>query len=218
MIEMPQLARTAILKIIDEEGGWIYTNHPVDPDRGTYTGIRYKVFRDYYSAHVAPEKTIITPMIYKDLAKQGTIKDIIIDIYYNDYYKPLRVDKIIDTMKMPLFSAGVNMGQRRASIILQRSINLFGLGDQSVKVDGYIGPKTIAVLDQVMYASLKNTQHITSELTMETKLTVTVNMDRFRNLFVKNWCQRYVNIVIDDPDDIVFLNGWFNRANNYWIY
>jgi len=226
MIDITQIAHTAILKIIDEEGGWRYTDHPKDKDRGTYAGVRYKVFAAYYLNN-NPGKEM-SPAIFKDLAERGVINDMIIDIYYQKYYKRMQIDFILDNMKMPLFSAGVNMGVRRGVMLLQKTINK--IADTSVirdndeniillKVDGICGTKTCTAMGTVYFSPLYIDISLMDPLEVQTKLAVKLRAKDFRNTFVKNWCRRYVNITIDNPEDnIVFLNGWFNRAEKYWVF
>lgn len=224
MIQFSQLARTAILKIIDEEGGWIYTDHPIDKDRGTYAGVRYKVFADYNSDNNIG--AILSPAIYKDMAVAGTIKDIIIDIYYAEYYQKLNIEKLPDVLKMSVFSCGVNTGQRRAGIILQRTVNEIsihrlqvreGVVSQILKEDGIIGDKTLAAVEDICFNVLYFAHNAAVPLSDNSRLTALVNMDKLRNTFIKNWIKRYVNITVDVPEYTEFLSGWFNRAAKYWV-
>lgn len=226
MIGMSQIARTAILKIIDEEGGWVYSDHPIDTDRGTYAGVRYRVFAEYFKNNGLEsfDDIIMTPMIYKDMADSGLIKDIIIDIYYEQYYKQLQIDRLPDVLKMPVFSCGVNTGQRRAGIILQRAINdtvVNRLKESSATIeflaqDGIIGKKTIAAIDNIFYGAVFF-GHNCDPVDVSMKVACLINMDRFRNRFVNRWIQRYINITVDRIEYTEFLAGWFNRASKYWV-
>ncbi len=221
MIQITQIARTAILKIIEEEGGWVGSNHPVDIDRGTYAGIRYKTFKNYILER-EPNSPVLNPAEFLLTAETGVLKDLVMDIYYENYYQRLNIDRFVDSLKMPVLSCGVNCGTRRAGMILQYTINCAitktGIARDWLKEDGVIGPKTLNILDKLSYAPIHFSHNYVSELEMDTKLQGLVNIDKFRNNFVKNWCQRYVNITVDKPEYIVFLAGWFNRANKYWLY
>ncbi len=216
MIEMSQLARTAILKIIEEEGGWVYTDHPVDKDKGTYAGVRYVTFRDY---SIRKNNTALAVAEFKTAAEYNLIKDTVIDIYLEEYYNKLQIDRLLDTLKMPVFSCGVNCGTRRAGIILQRTVNdtLSSFDDRPLIEDGIIGDKTLAALDAIIYKEFYFAHNYASELTPDSKLATLINTERVRNNFVKRWIRRYVNITIDVPEYTVFLNGWFNRAEKYWV-
>lgn len=227
MIQITQIARTAIFKIIEEEGGWVYTDHAVDKDRGTYAGVRYKVFKEYY-VNTGPiyEDIIMTPLIYKDMADSGLIKDIIIDIYYARYYQKLNINHLPDVLKMPVFSCGVNTGPRRAGIILQRTVNEILRNYETaydkqlshyIEVDGFIGDITISTIQDIFYHQLCFIHNADTPLSIDTKTVALVNMDKFRNTFIKNWIKRYVNITVDEPEYTVFLSGWFSRATKYWV-
>ncbi len=219
MIQITQIARTAILKlIVEEEGGWVYTDHPIDPDKGTYAGVRYQTFRDYSLSKLHN----ISPLGAGEFATasiHGLIKDTIMDIYYEMYYQKLQIDKLVDVLKMPVFSCGVNCGVRRAGMILQRTINEtpYANSGGALHDDGIIGPMTLDALDKLVYAPIHFSHNYTSDLEMDVKLQGLVNIDKLRNNFVKNWLQRYVNITVDKPEYIEFLAGWFNRANKYWV-
>lgn len=224
MNPMTQLARTAIHKIIDEEGGWKYTDHPKDKDKGTYAGVRYKVFNAFYKCTM--DDAIMTPMIFKDLAEQGVIKNIILEIYHEKYYNKLQLDRIADNMKMPLFSCGVNLGVRRGSMILQETVNLITrktiyLGEEdsliNIKVDGVCGSKTCAALGAIYYNPLITLDY-RENIEIRTEVAVGIRKDRFRNAFIMNWIKRYGKFVEHDHEQAEFINGWFNRAFKYWVY
>jgi len=225
MIEMSQLARTAIFHIIEEEGGFVYTDHPSDRDKGTYAGVRYKVFAEYYKINIS-DTAEMTPLIYKEMAGRGVLKDIIIDIYYINYYQKLNIDKLPDVLKMPVFSCGVNTGTRRAGIILQRTVNeilhhRLGVQGGSVanflKVDGIIGSKTIVVIEDMMYNHIIFEHNLATPLDVEVRTRALINLDKLRNTFIKNWFGRYFNVIHDVPNLSTFVNGCFNRANKYWV-
>ncbi len=216
MIQMHQLARAAILKIIEEEGGWVYTDHPTDKDKGTYAGIRWVTFNTY---RITQNHKTVTPSEFKHLAENAYINDAVMDIYCSEYYEKLGIDRLVDVLKMPVLSCGVNCGTRRAGMILQRTINETPDANSTgaLQYDGIIGPMTLEALDKLVYAPIHFSHNYASDLEMDVKLQGLVNIDRFRNNFVKNWCQRYVNITVDKPEYVEFLKGWFNRANKYWV-
>ncbi len=228
MIEMTQIARTAIFKIIEEEGGFVYTDHPVDRDKGTYAGIRYKTFKAYQEKRLNQHLLkLLIPKSFRDSAKSGVMNDLIIDIYYDMYYQKLNIDKLPDVLKMPVFSCGVNTGVRRAGIILQRTVNEILKYHQDtydeqiqhyVEIDGFIGDITISTLNDVAYRAIHFKHHIASQLPIDGQLAVLVNFDKLRNTFIKNWLRRYFNVIHDVPELSTFANGWFNRATKYWVF
>ena len=223
---MSQLARTAIFKIIEEEGGFVYTDHPKDPDKGTYAGVRYQTFISYMRQDPDNADTPLYPAEFKVAAQNGYLKDIIIDIYYQEYYQKLNINKLPDVLKMPIFSCGVNTGTRRAGIILQKTINEIlkyrlqierGAVAHFLQVDGIIGSKTLVSIEDMMFNHITFTHNMATPLEINAKQRALINLDRIRNTFIKNWFGRYFNVIHDVPGLSTFANGWFNRANKYWV-
>lgn len=199
--QISQLGLTAIHKIIVEEGGWQYTNHPVDPDKGTYAGVRFKTFK----AFIEKDRGVITPKVFKEMAEDGLIKDIVFRIYDKEYYGKMKLESLPSRMIMPVFSCGVNCGTRKAVKILQKTANELNNGNISLKVDGFNGIKTSDLVHklsiQIDHENIDKSIDYTS---------------MFRNTFIRNWLHYYCKVVVHDPDDLIFLLGWYNRANKYW--
>lgn len=120
--------------VIGREGG--YTNNPADPGGATMFGITERVARA--NGYSGPMNAMP-----RDTAK---------NIYFSQYVQkpgfaaimeisPLIAEELVDT--------GVNMGPAVASIMLQRSLNALnnqGRDYPDLKVDGDVGPATIAAL------------------------------------------------------------------------
>lgn len=199
-INIPQLALTAIYKIIDEEGGFVYTDHPVDPDRGTYAGIRFNVFKSY----IETQRGVITPTTFKEMALSGLLKEYVLNIYYTSYFQQMNLLKLPDRLIMPVFSCGINCGTRKAIKLLQKSCNEMEDIRMLLKVDGINGKRTSNFAHRLCFK-------------IENKLPAIDYTDKVRNNFIKNWIHYYIKIVNHDHKDAVFILGWFNRANKYWI-
>lgn len=107
------------------------------------------------------------------------------DIYEKDFvpegFKDIK-DQRIGTVLMDM---GVNSGPERAEVLMQRACNALGAG---LKVDGAIGPKTIAAINALDPEALL------------------VAYRQQRILY-------YHQIVDRDPAQVEFLAGWINRAN-----
>lgn len=131
---MGQLKNTVINEIIKKEGG--YVNDPKDSGGETNWGITKRVARrnGYYGA-------------MRDLPKQMAFA-----IYAKCYWHPLcldQIEKLSPTIAEELADTGVNQGVGRAAETLQRALNAFNnlgklYGD--IKIDGDIGPATLAAL------------------------------------------------------------------------
>ncbi len=199
--QISQIARTAIHKIIDEEGGFVYTDHPVDPDRGTYAGIRYITYKRY----VNRVNGVITPITFKEMALDGLLKDIVLNIYNTEYFHMMNLEKLPSRLIMPVFSCGVNCGTRKAIKILQKTANELNEDNLTLKVDGINGTKTSNRVYKLTYTPASGPYKAGVDLT-----------NIIRNTFIKNWIRYYCKIAAHDNVKTIFLLGWFNRANKYW--
>ncbi len=197
---IPQLALTAINKIIDEEGGFVYTDHPVDPDKGTYAGIRFIVFKKYMKAQH------MTPAVFREMALAVKLKKYVPNIYYQEYFQKMNLDALPIRMVMPVFSCGVNCGTRRAIKILQKSCNEMEDIRTLLKVDGINGRKTSNFTHRLCFVVEEGELPAIDDHTKDV-----------RNNFIKNWIHYYCKVVGYDHKDAVFILGWFNRANKYWV-
>lgn len=168
---IPMRARTAILHTIEEwEGG--YVNHPKDPGGETKYGISK---RSYPNVDI--------PNLTKELA---------INIYYSDFWTPLRCNDVLDdNIVTKLFDTAVNMGKRRAIRILQKALNdTPRIGEDFLVTDGIIGPKTLAAVNR-----LTGYQFDTCLAHMR-----------------KRQAQHYKRLAQRNEKLAVFLKGWLRRA------
>lgn len=122
----------------EDEGG--FSNHPDDPGGKTRFGITEAVARRHgYTGDMRE-----LPM---ELAKT---------IYRRDYFEGPGFHHVAErSMKLAeeLFDGGVNMGPARASLMLQRALNLLnrrGKDYPDLKPDGAIGKVTLAALDKFL--------------------------------------------------------------------
>ena len=148
----------AIEIVLKHEGGYI--NDPDDPGGETNFGIAKRSHPDVDIANLTKEDAKI--------------------IYYQDYWMKNRVPQMPDDLKHIYFDMCVNQGRGRAVKILQQAANAKGAG---LKVDGGMGPKTIAAMDGV-------------------------ELQRVRAYRVKY----YADLVTRKPDLEKFYFGWFRRG------
>jgi lysozyme family protein len=137
VIELPeQRVDRIIAEVIDREGGDAYTNNPADPGHGTRFGISERVAREWgYTGPMAAMPREVAQAIYR--------KRYVIDPAFDQV---LAIDPSIGA---ELVDTGVNCGPGTASIFLQRWLNGFNVAGARyavLKVDGHIGPTTIAAL------------------------------------------------------------------------
>ena len=144
--------------VLHHEGG--YVNDPKDPGGETNFGIAKRSHPD---------------VDIKNLTKDGAK-----EIYKEHYWDRNKVESLSEELRHIYFDMCVNQGRGRAVKILQRAANGKGA---NLKVDGGMGPKTIAAMDGVELA-------------------------RVRAYRVKY----YADLVTRNPDLEKFYFGWFRRA------
>ena len=148
-----------IIKVVlHHEGG--YVNDPDDPGGETNFGIAKRSHPDVDIANLT-----------KDGAKE---------IYKEHYWDRNKVESLSEDLRHIYFDMCVNQGRGRAVKIMQRAANSKGAG---LKVDGGMGPMTIAAMDGV-------------------------ELDRVRAYRIKY----YADLVTRKPDLEKFYFGWFRRG------
>jgi lysozyme family protein len=162
---VPVIARQAIEYTITEwEDG--YVNNPADKGGETNFGISKRSYPSLDIKNITQEKAI--------------------EIYYKDFWKPIKADEIKSALvAAKLFDMAVNMGASQAVKILQRAYNIISRSD--LIVDGVIGNRTLAAINGVEELSLL------SSLAAENVLF-------------------YKGLIDKDPSQNVFKEGWFRRA------
>jgi lysozyme family protein len=144
--------------VLEHEGG--YVNDPKDPGGETNFGIAKRSHPNVDIANLT-----------KDSAKE---------IYKEVYWDKNKVESLSEDLRHIYFDMCVNQGRGRAVKILQKAANAKGA---NLKVDGGMGPKTVAAMDGV-------------------------ELDRVRAYRVKY----YADLVTRKPDLERFYFGWFRRA------
>ena len=144
--------------VLHHEGG--YVNDPKDPGGETNFGIAKRSHPD---------------VDIKNLTEEGAK-----EIYKEHYWDRNKVEDLPENLRHIYFDMCVNQGRSRAVRIMQRAANAKGA---NLKVDGGMGPKTIAAMDGV-------------------------ELDRVRAYRIKY----YADLVTRKPDLEKFYFGWFRRA------
>lgn len=112
-----------------------------------------------------------------------------IEIYRAFYWRYDEVNS--DIIATKLFDIGVNMGLGAAVKIVQQAINFIAKADR-IEVDGKWGPRTL------MFVNM-----ITVVRTAESDLYKAMTLFQVK---------RYVDIVIGNPSQLVFIQGWLTRG------
>lgn len=191
-------AEQIILDLIEnEEGGWVASDSPYDPDIGTYAGVRLETARKYF------QNPGMTLEQFSQMPKGQIVR-----LYYDEYYVKGNVDGVIKAsqntgLARAYFSFGVNSGFDDAGAALQRAIIRCAKPVQ-LKIDGVIGPKSCEALTiACMKVSPWTVQKIfVIEWQMFIADLVMKNTDAF--ITGKTTLKRYKN-----------LAGWINRTTRH---
>lgn len=185
---MTKAFRTILPWALGHEGD--ISNHPKDPGRFTFKGI---------SQEKHPHETSLWYRVTNLIDKKGEqaalndpeVNRMIGNIYFKDYYGPLRCEEMPYILSRKVFDTAVNVGRRRCARWIQRSVNLADRGRdvEPLLVDGGVGDKTIRAL-----------QRYFTEDEFMTKQIAGFQMTHYQAL-----CERAKRFE-------VFLRGWTNRA------
>lgn len=133
---------TAFNRIMNYEGD--YVNDPDDPGGETKWGISKRSYPN---------------LIIKDLTREDAQ-----NIYRKDFWIPLNISKLSDTITFQLFDFAINSGIQTAIRYFQRALN--------VADDGYFGLESIKIMNE----------------TSETDMIMKLNAERLDYMTrLKNW-------------------------------
>lgn len=169
--------KEALELTLEHEGGYVFDKD--DPGGETYKGVArnanpnwkgWAIIDGYRSNIKFPLCLIGNAELYSEIVR----------LYRSNYWNVIKGDSIeSQEIANKTFDIAVNMGPVTASKLLQITLG--------VKVDGMIGPKTLAVLNSSDTASV---------------------MDRFRLEIVS----KYMRICKSRRSSKKFLYGWIKRA------
>lgn len=154
----------AVEVVLKHEGG--YVNNPNDPGGETKYGISKRS--------------------YPHLDIKNLTRDQAIEIYHRDWWEKYQYGKI-ENLKVAtkVFDLSVNMGPAQAHMILQGAVNF--VIDSGLKVDGILGPKTLAA-------------------------TNAVDAEKVRQVMRYKAAEFYYSLAKKRKESREFLLGWLNRA------
>lgn len=156
---------------------------------------------DHNTDRGGPTKYGITaPTLTKWIGRQATVDDVkaikrkmAFDIYYKLYYEAPNLDALPEAIQPIMTDMSVNHGQKNAIQMLQDVLIACDLNPGPI--DGVCGPKTTTASRQC-WNSIGN--------------YLIVMLISRRKAF-------YHQIVQNDPEQIVFLNGWMKRADSFLV-
>lgn len=170
-----------------------YVNHPNDPGGATYNGVSLRFLKqtgiDVNGDGHIDVNDILT--LYKN-RDQETVDSIFYKAFWRDPALDLLESFPVQTV---VYDCNVNTGRTQSAKCLQRACN-FVTGKNSLVVDGVVGPKTRAlVLDLVNQGKALALAHAALEARLN-----------FHNLLVSN------SPYNDGRDYRPFAKGWRNRV------
>jgi lysozyme family protein len=91
----------------------------------------------------------ISKAAHPDVDIANLTRDQAIEIYWNEYWQPSRYEEIQDLkLAGKVFDEAVNCGSIQANKLLQRAVQRVGGDAVHIAVDGWIGPVTLAVVNE----------------------------------------------------------------------
>lgn len=166
--------------LLKHEGG--YVNDPVDPGGATNKGVTIGKFKECAQKYLGIEPTIEN---LKALTNEQAAK-----IYKPEYWDTALCDQIeLQQLAEIVCDHQVNAGVKRGSELLQNILNQLG-ADPAVKVDGDVGPGTMAALKKA-------------------------DQKEVYRRFKQGRIEYYQKLVVRRPELGKFLNGWLKRVNAF---
>lgn len=229
--------------IIEDEGGWVFTDRADDAGGPTYGGMTWRTFDAWQQKKVAKqdqymegEFVAIASHRPQTDAVAAALRNRIRACYSDEFWIKGHVDEVPEFAQQMYFSACVNMALKEALKCLQLAFNNQTeiSTDLSITVDGRWGPQTAGAM--VWFV----------EKAKEFEQYQYIAQDNFKLAFSDAVMQRYIRIVQRNAREwrecavnarnLVFrgpttgpvprlpnvlqsenLMGWFNRAKSYRI-
>ncbi len=172
----------AIGTILKHEGGFV--NHKSDPGGVTSYGISLRFLKDHPSDGDFDMDGDVDAEDIKNMTQRQAM-----EIYHKHWWAKYGYRNINDqTIATKVLDFSVNMGAKRAHILLQAALNnAFVL---NLTEDGVLGPATIAVLNSIEDS--------------EEQILLTAYCDEAWGF--------YQRLIANKPSLAVFKKGWYNRA------
>lgn len=174
-----------------------YCNHPNDPGGATYNGVSLRFLKqtgiDVNGDGKIDVNDILTLYRNKDQPKVD-------EIFWKAFWRDYGLDRISSLhVKTVLYDSAVNTGRTQAAKFLQRALNF--VARCGLKVDGIIGPKTLACVNSDCAGRGRAVAHAMIEERL-----------KFHNQLVSN------SPYLDGRDYRPFAKGWRNRCEDLRRY
>lgn len=132
--------------ILEQEGGWKFTDNKNDAGGKTFGGMTFKTFEGWLAKQDPPQR--MTPDTFQAVALAGAgqaykiLQDQIVTAYHDLFWAPLKLDHVDYTYwpQLAIFSCAINCGVDRTAKALQQIVG--------TKTDGVIGEITLGAMYQ----------------------------------------------------------------------
>lgn len=178
-IEELELFRLAYTFLLDVEGG--YSNHDNDKGRETYKGISRRWHPSWKGWNIIDDYKR-HPLFPGILYELDSLNQMVEEFYKLEYWDKAKCGQLPVEFAIMVFGSAVNHDPRDAVMLLQQTVR--------TRIDGSIGPKTIAALN--------------ARIGQLGLAEVVVEFLGYRAMF-------YHSLVRADSSQADFLRGWFNR-------
>ena len=181
---------TAFEKLIQLEGA--YSNDPIDKGGETFCGISRNNFPKWIGWNIIDHYK--SSNHFNELLKSDfVLLEHVQDFYYNNFWLKMNCNLLPTHIAKELFELSVNTGIKRATIILQTTLNVLNNNQKlysDIQTDGKFGSITLA--------------------TLQTALESVNNKLIFNVINILQGCF-YIELMINNPLYEKYV-GWFNRV------
>lgn len=179
---------SALKHTLKTEAG--YVKDPLDRGGETFRGVSRRSHPNWFGwkliDQVKADGLRSASAIDQRFADDPQMAELVADLYFCNFWKPFACLSETERLQIKIFDTGVNTGVGQAVKLLQRSINLV-CPKAGLKVDGALGPKTMAALKGLSESYLLST-------------------------YSSEQAAFYRGIVERNPSQQRFLKGWLRRA------
>lgn len=166
----------------------------VPGDRGglTRAGITYNNAIRFWRAD--PNRNSLAGLALMNSLTRADIQE----YYFIEHIKKPNYTQLPQDIMEMVVDFGVTSGPSNSTKVLQRAINNVVSGN--LVVDGRLGNRTLAIINEVNIYRAEWEKYFITRLTKE--------IVRQRILF-------YIRIIENDPSQVKFIEGWFERAYSF---
>lgn len=171
-----------------------FANHPSDRGGMTIQGIArnfHPNWQGWEFIDTLLKENKSTEEINEITSKDYHFQNLVIEFYYNNFYKNFGYDRFDFQLGLALTDATILFGFKRVSKNLQKIINNYLPQKEHIKVDGYVGNNSYKALDKVL-------QKVTQR-----EIALALLIERVDDI---------LETVDYRPKNKVFQRGWLNRV------